>query len=458
MNRMRRARSLSSLPGSWALGVLLIAHVLLALGKEPAVTWFYPIVWWCYILIVDTIVFVRRGTSLILSSPGEFVKIAALSVPVWLFFELINFTIKNWYYAGASPVLAYRVAGQIVSFATVLPLLLVTADALATTDLFSSRQGRPRSMGRILPAVISVAGLTMLALSFYKPGVFFPLVWASLFFALEPINRRYGAPSLLRDIEQGRPRRFLLLLSAGLLAGVLWEAWNYGAEAKWVYTIPGVDGLKIFEMPLLGFLGFPPFALECYAIYNFVGTLRRRIPWRLDDEDPGPRDPAPRWLGIPALGIAGLFCVTVMSGVEWAMVDSVRPGIDVVEDLVRLPPGALTALSIRTPDDLLCAGRTPDGRERLSQALGMSTEGLVAWLSAVELMRFKGLGEDRFLQLRQAGVFKISDLRRQNPIDLTRRMTDAFDRQTAPGPRPELRKTREWIRAARSARSRFQVD
>ncbi|HEV8130113.1 MAG TPA: hypothetical protein VGQ81_02600, partial [Acidobacteriota bacterium] len=31
----------------------------------------------------------------------------------------------------------------------------------------------------------------------------------------------------------------------------------------------------IFEMPLLGFLGFPPFALECWLIF----VLARRV-WR----------------------------------------------------------------------------------------------------------------------------------------------------------------------------------
>jgi len=31
--------------------------------------------------------------------------------------------------------------------------------------------------------------------------------------------------------------------------------------------------VKIFEMPVLGFLGFPPFAVECWVIYIFVRSL-----------------------------------------------------------------------------------------------------------------------------------------------------------------------------------------
>ena len=30
-------------------------------------------------------------------------------------------------------------------------------------------------------------------------------------------------------------------------------------------------------MPLLGFLGFPPFALECAVMYNFLTALDERV-------------------------------------------------------------------------------------------------------------------------------------------------------------------------------------
>ena len=54
------------------------------------------------------------------------------------------------------------------------------------------------------------------------------------------------------------------------MCGVLWEFWNYWAATKWTYTVPYLGDLKIFEMPVLGYLGFPPFALECYAMWHWV--------------------------------------------------------------------------------------------------------------------------------------------------------------------------------------------
>ena len=56
----------------------------------------------------------------------------------------------------------------------------------------------------------------------------------------------------------------------------MWEFWNFWAGSKWVYTVPFFRQWKVFEMPLLGFLGFPPFALECWILYHLLGTVLRR--------------------------------------------------------------------------------------------------------------------------------------------------------------------------------------
>ncbi len=60
------------------------------------------------------------------------------------------------------------------------------------------------------------------------------------------------------------------LSTSGLICGVLWEFWNYWARSKWHYAVPIMEHVKIFEMPVPGYLGFPPFALECFTMYIFV--------------------------------------------------------------------------------------------------------------------------------------------------------------------------------------------
>ena len=43
--------------------------------------------------------------------------------------------------------------------------------------------------------------------------------------------------------------------------------------------MPYLGGIKVFEMPVLGYLGFPPFALEAFAMYHWLrGLLDRRLP------------------------------------------------------------------------------------------------------------------------------------------------------------------------------------
>src|SRR5262249_33828630 len=93
-----------------------------------------------------------------------------------------------------------------------------------------------------------------------------PFVWLGFTLLLEPINARRGRPSWLADLARGDASRVSALLASGLVCGALWEFWNYWATTKWTYTVPYLGDVKIFEMPILGYLGFLPFALECYAM------------------------------------------------------------------------------------------------------------------------------------------------------------------------------------------------
>src|SRR5207248_1147478 len=105
-----------------------------------------------------------------------------------------------------------------------------------------------------------------------------PLVSVAFALLLEPLYSRAGRPSWLADLRGGNASRLFGLLGAGLVCGVLWEFWNYWAATKWTYTVPYVGGVKIFEMPVLGYLGFPAFALECFAMYHWLRGVLRAAP------------------------------------------------------------------------------------------------------------------------------------------------------------------------------------
>jgi hypothetical protein len=273
------------LHGWIGLAALAVSQTALVLGLEPITTHFYSLIWWPYILVVDGLVYRLRGHSLIKNRPREFLLLIPWSVALWLTFEAFNLVLQNWYYIGVPREMFIRWPGYFLAFGTVLPGLFETRELLETWGVF----GKKRMAGIRFSARghrnFILLGAVMLALTLVWPRLAFPLVWLGFAFLLDPVNYRRGRPSLLKELEQGSPAKLIQLLLAGLICGGLWEFWNYWATAKWIYTVPWVGEVKLFEMPVLGFLGFPPFVVECYVMAHWLGIYetdpaRTTWPWK----------------------------------------------------------------------------------------------------------------------------------------------------------------------------------
>ncbi len=237
---------------------------------------FFPL-WLGYCLAVDAMVFARRGTSLWERSRWGFVGLFVVSAPAWWLFEVINWRTGNWYYEGreAFSDLEYLLTGSL-SFSTVIPAVFGTAELAST---FSWIRSFPRRRSHRLQAKglagLFAGGLLMMTLLLGWPRYFFPLVWISLFCILDPVNARLGNRSLFRYLAMGEWRPVLALSTGCLVCGFFWEMWNFFSYPKWIYVIPFVDFLKVFEMPILGYGGYIPFALELFALYHLVaGSIR----------------------------------------------------------------------------------------------------------------------------------------------------------------------------------------
>jgi hypothetical protein len=296
-----------------ALGALVLlegSQLLAARGLEPFASWFYVLAWWPYIFLIDTMLFVLKGESLLRSRPRELAAMLPWSVFIWLVFELYNLRLANWHYVNVTGLLWARWLGYLLSFATVLPAVLLTADLLAALGLFRGARLRPIASGRGWYPCFVALGVLCAVLPLLWPAYFFPLVWGAFVLLLEPVNHRAGAPSLMADLERGEAGRICGLLAAGAVCGLLWEFWNFWARTKWVYTVPFVGGLKLFEMPVAGFLGFPPFALECFVMYNFI---------RLCLGAAGEGAPRPA-RALAAVAVLALMCVSAFSAIDRATV------------------------------------------------------------------------------------------------------------------------------------------
>jgi hypothetical protein len=232
---------------------------------------FFPL-WLGYILVVDALVWKRTGSSLWIRSRKYFVLLFVMSAPVWWSFELINLRTGNWEYLGRESFnpLPFDLLATI-SFSTVIPAVSETAELMRSCGWIQLFGVGPRI--RATPATfvgLFVVGLLMLLAMLLWPGIFYPFVWTSLVFIFEPINYWTGRPYFLEQLRHGDWRTVVALSLGALVCGLFWEMWNYYSYPKWIYHIPGLDFFRIFEMPLLGFGGYVPFALELYALKNFV--------------------------------------------------------------------------------------------------------------------------------------------------------------------------------------------
>lgn len=273
-----------TLYGWLGLIIMLAAELLLLSGNKLVATWFTPIMWTGYILFVDAIVLRVRGSSRLSSNPREIPFLLLISVGVWLLFEAYNLHLKNWQYLGLPFEPFQRNLGFFWSFATIMPGIFVTID-LVNIILFGGRVKLYRNKlmykEKRMAIPLVIIGLIMVILPILLPGqiaaYLFGLIWLGYIFLVEPLNQRLGVRSFLDELRRGEARNVVVILLAGLLCGFIWESWNFQAlnasGAYWVYTIPEalqIFGWKYGMMPVLGLLGFAPFAWELVVMYEFI--------------------------------------------------------------------------------------------------------------------------------------------------------------------------------------------
>jgi len=259
--------------GFLGLALCLLAWACSWLHIDPFYRYsFFPL-WFGYIIFMDALVYMRRNESLLTRMRWRYVQLFVISGIFWWTFEVLNTPVQNWHYRmdqSYTPLAYFLLAS--LSFSTVLPAVLETAEFLATFERW-----RPRLLaheaGPRLPLWLAfsliAAGVACLILPWLFPNYCFVLIWLSVVLILDPINNLLRRKSAFAHILT-RDWHFFVLPLAGLCCGFLWEMWNYYALPKWYYVIPYVGFFKVFEMPILGYTGYLPFALELFAMYQFI--------------------------------------------------------------------------------------------------------------------------------------------------------------------------------------------
>lgn len=200
--------------------------------------------------------------------------LAMVSIPLWWWFELVDTRTENWSYVNPfSTSLFWYALLSSIAFATVVPAIM-SATALVRR-FHPGGPGLSEASKRFAWSEIG-AGIVLQALVFAFPRQMYPFVWVAPFLLLDGIGVLLNGRGLGADLVRGRWKEATVIAAAGLLCGVLWEYWNYWAVPSWEYSVPLLGFLKVFEMPLLGYLGYIPFAWSVMRLVEVLDTLWAR--------------------------------------------------------------------------------------------------------------------------------------------------------------------------------------
>jgi hypothetical protein len=267
----------------WVAVVLLLASWILAWTRFA---WFRSLqpytftpLWLSYIAVINALTYRRVGACMITHRRQYLLALFPLSALFWRYFEYLNRFVQNWYYVGPetpSP-LTYTVHATL-AFSTVLPAVTSTIDLLSTYAALNHTRLRKRLVARHARTyagfVLSLAALGLAGIAVW-PDYLYPLLWVAPLCVLVSLQILLGQETVLSKLAQGHWHMVALSAMAALVCGFFWEMWNYYSYAKWVYAIPHVQRFLVFEMPVLGYVGYLPFGIECWVVADLVA---RRMP------------------------------------------------------------------------------------------------------------------------------------------------------------------------------------
>lgn len=419
---------------SLALSAIALSWILLLLRVDPVPTWFFVFAWYPTLVLLDAVASRRDRSRSVLNRPAFIVSALAWSAVIWLIFEAANFRLENWYYVLLPARGWERWAGILLSFATVVPAIVLAERALEGTGLFRSLPHGPLIVRAHDLRVSVMVGLGATILALGLPQVFFPLIWGGLFLMADPVvYRRARHLSLIGDMERGHWGRIGRLMVGGLAIGLIWESYNYWADGSWIYTVPWLEQLKLFEMPPLGFLGFPFFALEAWSLYALLCAMGVAVPLA------GQKTASfrPRRTALSCV-VAAAFAVVVLLGMERFTISSVTPHLTDLPGIDPTTRAEIEASGIGSPRDLaLVSADTLAGRASLSESTAASA------VASARLVTLRGIGTRHARHLTNLGIRSVCALAAWRPDDLW----IALPEDRAWRPRPA--EIRVWTRAAK---------
>lgn len=288
----------------WISSVIWVISLFLLWGQFSNMRWAYKFIdillWWSFAFMIDGVVFMRTGgRSLASIRHRELVGIAFASILGWMIFEYFNFFVDdNWYYPQGKQLAASEfLCFSMLASTAVFPISFEFYSLFNTFEGFKKKYSNGPKI--VLPnwfknALFAICFLIMFAISYF-PDVLFFTVWLCPLVLLALMLNRFNIWSPFTPIKDGNWSPLLLIALSWVVAGLFVECWNYFSATHvgeaiitentlyWAYSVPYVNTLHLFEMPLLGYLGYLPYGVYA-GIWWITFAFLLNIPTQFSED------------------------------------------------------------------------------------------------------------------------------------------------------------------------------
>lgn len=266
----------------WISLIIWLVSLFILWGKFSGIIWLLKFIdillWWSFTLMIDGYVFFRTGgRSLVSIRHRELIGIGFASITGWMIFEYFNFFVDdNWYYPQGNqmPPAEFLCFSMIASTA-VFPISFEFYSLFNTFENFKKKysNGIRLLLPKWLKITLFIVCLGVMFAISYFPDVLFFTLWLCPLIILSLLLEELHIWSPFTPIKEGNWSPLLLIALSWVVAGLFVECWNYfsayhvnGAiitqnTLYWAYSVPYVDVLHVFEMPLLGYIGYLPYGI-----------------------------------------------------------------------------------------------------------------------------------------------------------------------------------------------------
>jgi hypothetical protein len=272
--------------------VLLIGSWIIAWMRfpffEPVQAYTFTPLWIGFIVVVNAHVHRLSNSAPLYKTPWRFFGLFLVSAVFWWGFEYLNRFTENWIYVGAAGVSAlhYYLHGSLC-FSTVLPAVYSVYLWLYCFDGLHRRFYLGPKLPFLKKALFGYFCLLTGVLGMIGVGIFpeiaYPFLWLGPVLIYGGIRLTFGVSDGLSAWARGDWRWVAFWGLAGLICGFFWEMWNFPSLLKWQYEISFFNGWQVFEMPLLGYLGYLPFGVFCGLVTQWVFKEKASVAFSPND-------------------------------------------------------------------------------------------------------------------------------------------------------------------------------